>query len=109
MPRKSFYTEKTESIDIFQAFTDLMSNAFMILCLLLLLALIQSQKLNQNLQKANLETLSKAELIRRIEKLQVQRDRALTASPIIIDEKSGEFKFTSGSAELNPKLQAKFD
>ena len=105
MPRKSFHTGKTESIDIFQAFTDLMSNAFMILCLLLLLALIKSQRLNQNLQKANLETLSKTELIQRIERLEAERDSLKTASPIIIDERSGEFKFTSGSAELNSELK----
>ncbi len=62
-----------------------MSNAFMILCLLLLLILFQSQKLNQDLQKAN--------------------KRLQSASPIVIDERSGKFKFNSGSAELNPQLK----
>ena len=62
-----------------------MSNAFMILCLLLLLVLFQSQKLNQDLKKAN--------------------KRLQSASPIVIDESSGNFKFKSGSAELNPQLK----
>jgi flagellar motor protein MotB len=50
----------------------------MILSLFLLLALLQSQELNRKLQ---------------------------SATPITIDEKSGNFKFQSGSAELNPKLK----
>jgi flagellar motor protein MotB len=57
----------------------------MILCLFLLLALIQSQQLNQNLYEAN--------------------KRLQSASPIVIDEKSGKFKFKSGSAELTPELK----
>ena len=85
MSRKSIHLKDREALNIFQAFTDLMSNAFMILCLFLILALIQSQQLNTNLKKAN--------------------NRLKTASPIIIDEKSGEFRFTSGSAELNSDLK----
>lgn len=87
MSRKSLYTSSQlqESISIFQSFTDLMSNAFMILCLLLLLVLFQSQKLNQDLKQAN--------------------QRLQSASPIVIDESSGNFKFKSGSAELNPQLK----
>ncbi len=57
----------------------------MILCLLLLLVLFQSQKLNQDLKEAN--------------------KRLQSASPIVIDESSGNFKFKSGSAELNPQLK----
>ena len=62
-----------------------MSNAFMILCLLLLLVLFQSLKLNKDLEEAN--------------------KRLQSASPIVIDESSGNFKFKSGSAELNPQLK----
>jgi len=57
----------------------------MILSLLLLLVLFQSQKLNQDLKTAN--------------------QRLESASPIIIDENSGKFKFKSGSAELNPQFK----
>ncbi|MGL5940543.1 MAG: hypothetical protein ACRC2S_09180 [Waterburya sp.] len=87
MSRKSLYTSNLiqESTSIFQSFTDLMSNAFMILCLLLLLVLFQSQKLNQDLKQAN--------------------QRLQSASPIVIDESSGNFKFKSGSAELNQQLK----
>lgn len=57
----------------------------MILSLLLLLVLLKSLQLNKNLQEAN--------------------QRLQSASPIIIDEQSGKFRFTSGSAELNPDLK----
>ena len=87
MSRKSLYTTQTttESNSIERSFTDLMSNAFMILSLLLLLVLFQAQKLNQNLQEAN--------------------KRLKSASPIVIDESSGNYEFKSGSAELNPQLK----
>ena len=62
-----------ESLNIFQAFTDLMSNAFMIISFFLFISLLQAIILNQKLK---------------------------SASPIIIDEKSGNFKFQSGSAEV---------
>jgi outer membrane protein OmpA-like peptidoglycan-associated protein len=67
-----------EELNIFQAFTDLMSNAFMIISFLLLISLLQSISIAKKLE---------------------------SASPIIIDEKSGNFKFPSGSAELTPDLQ----
>ncbi|WP_066121620.1 OmpA family protein [Geminocystis sp. NIES-3709] len=71
---RSRNTTENQELDVFPSFTDLMSNAFMIMSLLLLLALFQSLELNRRLQ---------------------------SATPIIIDEKSGNFKFKSGSAELN--------
>jgi flagellar motor protein MotB len=67
-----------DSLNIFQAFTDLMSNAFMIISFFLLISLIQAMNLNQKLK---------------------------SASPIIIDEKSGNFKFQSGSAEVPAKFR----
>jgi len=85
MSRRTRNSKETASLDVFPAFTDLMSNAFMILSLFLLLALIESQRLNYNLAKAN--------------------ERLQSATPITIDEKSGNFKFKSGSAELNPQLK----
>jgi outer membrane protein OmpA-like peptidoglycan-associated protein len=67
-----------DSLNIFQPFTDLMSNAFMIITFFLLLSLFQALALNKSLQ---------------------------SASPIIIDEQSGKFKFKSGSADLTPALK----
>jgi len=67
-----------KDLDVFPSFTDLMSNAFMIISFLLLIALFQSFELNKRLQ---------------------------SATPIVIDEKSSNFKFKSGSAELTPQLK----
>jgi hypothetical protein len=78
MYRRTRSKKEPETLNIYPAFTDLMSNAFMILSLFLLLALLQSQELNRKLRNAK---------------------------PIIIDEKSGNFKFQSGSAELNFELK----
>lgn len=85
MSRRTYYRDEDKSVDVYPAFTDLMSNAFMILSLFILLALFQSYNLISKLEEAN-------------RKLQ-------TATPIVIDEKSGKFKFQSGSAELNPALK----
>ena len=73
--RSSSY--KAESLNPFPALTDLMANAFMILSLFLFLALLQASDLNRRLK---------------------------SATPIIIDEKSKNFKFGSGSAELTSPL-----
>ena len=78
MYRRTRTQKEPETLNIYPAFTDLMSNAFMILSLFLLLALLQSQELNRKLENAK---------------------------PITIDEKSGNFKFKSGSAELNFQLK----
>ncbi|MEB3189140.1 MAG: flagellar motor protein [Snowella sp.] len=85
MSRKKRSQQETESLDVFPAFTDLMSNAFMILSLFLLLALIESYRLNYNLSKAN--------------------ERLQSATPILIDEQSGQFSFTPNSAKLSPQLK----
>lgn len=71
-------TRENNDLDVFPSFTDLMSNAFMIMSFLLLLALFQSLELNRKLQ---------------------------SATPIIIDEKSGKFQFESGKAQLKPELK----
>ena len=81
MRRRSLFIQSShrfEPLNIFQSFTDLISNAFMILSMLLLLAFFRSLDLNQRLE---------------------------AAAPIIIDERSGNFKFTSGSADLNSDLR----
>jgi outer membrane protein OmpA-like peptidoglycan-associated protein len=78
MSRRTERYHQDEDLNIFQAFTDLMSNAFMIISFLLLISLLQSISIAKKLE---------------------------SASPIIIDEKSGNFKFPSGSAELTPDLK----
>jgi outer membrane protein OmpA-like peptidoglycan-associated protein len=78
MERHSDRSLGQDSLNIYQPFTDLMSNAFMIITFFLLLTLLQALALNKSLQ---------------------------SATPIIIDEQSGKFKFQSGSAELTPVLK----
>jgi outer membrane protein OmpA-like peptidoglycan-associated protein len=85
MSRRIDRHHQDEELNIFQAFTDLMSNAFMIMSFLLLISLLQSISTADKLKSAN-------------KKLE-------SASPIIIDEKSGNFKFPSGSAELTSDLK----
>ena len=85
MTRRLDRDTQEDSLNIFQAFTDLMSNAFMVISFFLLISLLQAMMLNRELQVAN-------------EKLK-------SAAPIIIDEKSGKFKFPSGRAEVTPDLQ----
>jgi outer membrane protein OmpA-like peptidoglycan-associated protein len=77
MPRRLHRENFDQSLDIFQPFTDLMSNAFMIISFFLLLSLFQALALNKSLE---------------------------AVSPIIIDERSGTFKFESGEAKLTPEL-----
>jgi outer membrane protein OmpA-like peptidoglycan-associated protein len=74
MSRRIDRYQQDEELNIFQAFTDLMSNAFMIITFMLFVTM-----------------------------LKIPENKEL-ASPIIIDEKSGDFKFPSGSAELTPDL-----
>ena len=78
MSRRIDRHHQDKELNIFQAFTDLMSNAFMIISFLLLISLLQSIVMAKKLK---------------------------SAEPIIIDEKSGNFKFPSGSAELTADLQ----
>jgi flagellar motor protein MotB len=80
MNRQNHHSLQDEDLNIFQAFTDLMSNAFMIISFFLFVNLLHLIDTNTKLQSAN-------------EKLR-------SAFPIIIDEKSGGFTFSSGSAEL---------
>ncbi|AFY72693.1 outer membrane protein/peptidoglycan-associated (lipo)protein [Synechococcus sp. PCC 7502] len=73
----------TEDINIWASFTDLMSNAFMIMSLLLLLILIKP-------------LLNKSGL--------VNPEIPKEAPPIIIIQDTGAYQFTSGSADIPPAL-----
>lgn len=105
MRKKSLYTNERESVNFFQSFTDLMTNSFMILCLFLFLTIIHSQFLDRKIGATlKLEKKLQATLNKNKE-LEIENKRLQSASPIIIDEKSGKFKFSSGSAELNAELK----
>ena len=122
MPKRSLYTRNHQSLNIFQSFTDLMANSFMILCLFLFLSIIHSKFLNDKISstlelekklEAALELNRQSEALRKKlqatlkenQQLEITNKRLQSASPIIIDEKSGKFKFKSGSAELNLELK----
>jgi outer membrane protein OmpA-like peptidoglycan-associated protein len=98
MSRRKDHSLDNEDLNIFQAFTDLMSNAFMIVSFFLFISLLRSIDTNMKLQDAN-------EKLKSAMKLQDTNEKLRSAFPIIIDEKSGNFKFPSGSAELTPDLQ----
>jgi outer membrane protein OmpA-like peptidoglycan-associated protein len=78
MSRRNDRYHQDDELNIFQAFTDLMSNAFMIISFLLLISLLQSVTMAKKLK---------------------------SAEPIIIDRKSVDYQFPSGSAELTPDLK----
>ena len=121
MNRRSLYKtdNHSNSINIFQSFSDLMANAFMILCLFLTIALIHAKYLNEQLIKNN-ESIRNIQNILELNKQLEQKlnnslsrnkqleeinKRLRSASPIIINEASGNYKFQSGSAELQPEFK----
>ena len=81
MSRRIRNREEAESLDVFQSFTDLMSNAFLIMTFFVLLIFLQSIQVNGEFKKLQ------------------------TAPPIIIDERSLAFSFPSGGAELPSGLR----
>jgi outer membrane protein OmpA-like peptidoglycan-associated protein len=86
MTHRATRGDRNESLNIFQAFTDLMSNAFMIISFFLIISLLQISLLRKELQNA--------------------KEKLKSAEPIIIDERSGQFKFPSGRAEVTNDLSA---
>lgn len=111
MPRLRNQDEFTESMNIFQAFTDLMSNAFMIVTFLLfisfLLVTLRSEKTNKlqsdldnkkaTINKLEIELNKKNNIIRGL----TSSISKLAVNPIIEDEKSKSFQFESGSAKIS--------
>lgn len=86
MSRRSKYlTTGSQESENWQVFTDLISNLFVIISLILLLALIRN-------------SLEKSQLKREIAKLK-------TAPPVLLIQDSGDYKFESGSAVLPPALE----
>ncbi|MDB9454584.1 OmpA/MotB family protein [Dolichospermum circinale] len=77
MARRSRYTQYNEDLNVWPAFTDLMSNAFMILVLFLFLTIIISQ---------------------------ISEKKATDAPPIIVIKDEGAYRFASGSAEISQEM-----
>ncbi|TAE61145.1 MAG: flagellar motor protein [Nostocales cyanobacterium] len=110
MTRRSRYTEDNEDLNVWQAFTDLMSNAFMILVLFLFLTIIISQmNIIQNKPDKNVVNLPLK--IKTLEqelsnlKIELANQKRLTdAPPIIVIKDQGDYRFALGSAEIPPKM-----
>ncbi|MBD2443815.1 flagellar motor protein [Dolichospermum sp. FACHB-1091] len=77
MARRSRYTQYNEDLNVWPAFTDLMSNAFMILVLFLFLTIIISQ---------------------------ISDKKSTDAPPIIVIKDEGAYRFASGSAEISQEM-----
>lgn len=86
MARRWRNHEYHEELNISTAFTDLMSNAFMILILFLLLAMVRS-------------------FINNPEHQNIQKEAKLTDTPpIIVIQDEGAYRFASGSATIPPAM-----
>lgn len=111
---------ENEDLDVFPSFTDLMSNAFMIMSFFLLLVLFQLIEFKsltgedidtivekmQRYKQENIQLKKENEVLNQEKKkLKKEIKNKYNATPIIIDEKSGNFKFQSGSAELKPEFK----
>ncbi|WP_414529816.1 flagellar motor protein [Nodularia chucula] len=106
MARRYRYTEDKEDLNVWQAFTDLISNAFMILVLFLFLTIIISQitnsqnKPDQNSANLALKVKELEQKVKYLEtELQSQKESTDTP-PIIIIKDEGDYRFASGSAEI---------
>jgi len=101
--------EETESLDVFQSFTDLMSNAFLIMSFFLLLIFLQTIQVNKSFKDAHKDTTKLqhqlAQANAKIEELKRENKKLQNAPPIIIDDDSNNFNFPSGSAEPTQALQ----
>ena len=127
MRPRSRHTETSEELNIWPSFTDLMSNAFMILLLFLLLAIVkpvfsqitlekhlnslgknkdEAEELAQQVKALQAKANRTDELKRQVAALQGQlksRQAPTSAPPIIVIEDEEAYRFASGSAEI-PKL-----
>lgn len=144
MGRRSRHSNNTEDLNIWPSFTDLMSNAFMILSLFLLLVLFKSlflkytadetqvslnqtekqiadlqrrlQSRNRSISSLETKLTAKNAIIKslqtqvgnletQISSLSSEVDQLKSAPPVVVIENSGEYQFTSGSAELPSALK----
>ncbi len=125
MRPRSRHTESSEELNIWPSFTDLMSNAFMIIILFLLLALFKSLVLEKNLNDLRQSAEGTEEQAQRVKDLQEKANRteelerqvaalrllqlksgstSTDAPPIIVIEDQEAYRFASGSAEMPPSM-----
>lgn len=114
MARRSRYTQYNEDLNVWPAFTDLMSNAFMILVLFLFLTIIISQinkseinNIDKNAQNSKQFALKVKQLQQQVKYLQIQLEsekKATDAPPIIVIKDEGAYRFASGSAEISQEM-----
>ncbi|MFN6035952.1 MAG: flagellar motor protein, partial [Dolichospermum sp.] len=103
-----------EDLNVWPAFTDLMSNAFMILVLFLFLTIIISQinkseinNIDKNAQNSKQLALKVKQLQQQVKYLQIQLEsekKATDAPPIIVIKDEGAYRFASGSAEISQEM-----
>jgi len=112
MARRSRYTEYKQDLNVWQAFTDLMSNTFMILVLFLFIAIIMS-RITTSVNKTNPNPVNLALKIKQLEQqkkylqYQLYLQRKLTDTPpIIVIKDEGAYRFASGSAEIPEKMSS---
>ncbi|MTJ12543.1 flagellar motor protein [Anabaena sp. UHCC 0187] len=110
MARRSRYTEYNEDLNVWQAFTDLMSNAFMILVLFLFLTIIISQ-ITKDKNKPAQNSVTLAVKVKQLEdqvkylKTKIKPEKQSTDTPpIIVIKDQGDYRFASGSAEIPAKM-----
>ena len=110
MARRSRHTENNEDLNVWQAFTDLMSNAFMILVLFLFLTIVISQ-ITKDKNKPAQNSVTLAVKVKQLEEqvkylqIQLQSEKQSTDTPpIIIIKDQGDYRFASGSAEIPAKM-----
>ncbi|MFB2922323.1 MULTISPECIES: hypothetical protein [Aerosakkonema] len=126
MRRRSRHLDDNEDLNIWPAFTDLMSNAFMILSLFLLLAIVKASIL-QSTSEEIIDKLRQSEdrvgdLEKQLANLQQQLQQKknqvtnlegqverLKSPPIIVIKDSGEYKFEVGKADLPTGLRSKIE
>ncbi|MFN9401484.1 MAG: flagellar motor protein, partial [Dolichospermum sp.] len=112
--RRSRYTQYNEDLNVWPAFTDLMSNAFMILVLFLFLTIIISQinkseinNIDKNAQNSKQLALKVKQLQQQVKYLQIQLEsdkKSTDAPPIIVIKDEGAYRFASGSAEISQEM-----
>ena len=124
MNRRSRHTDSHEDLNIWPAFTDLMSNAFMILLLFLFIVIVKSANSQKNLELTLSNLVNNKDkavaLAKKIEDLQAKANKTneleqqvaslqrqlhsvkqLTDTPpIILIKDEGAYRFASGSADL---------